>query len=1619
MKLSKRLRFTLVLLGAAALAAFLGVAFLRSAWFAAFVRVNIVAATEHYTGGRVQLRSFSFDWKRLQARLDGFVIHGREPAGAPPLFQAPRLELRLALLPSLTHTVDLPYLALDHPSVNIIVFPDGSTNFPHPRGRSSGSPLESIVNLAIGRFNVTSGEVLFAARRFSVNVSGRDLRALLSFDPRSHTYQGRLSAAPLELSRGPGTPVPLYLDLPLLIDKEGLETRDARLTSAKSSATFSAALRHFSAPTTNLRLSARLAVDELRRALDLPLRAPAPSGPSSLSVDLDLASTPGSLNVASARLRIGSSFLNASGPLRDPTGRAGLALQAEINAAELSPILPLPVQLSGNASFRGSASLDAAWRYLVTGSLDAGSLDIRRGAQGLSGLHIASDLRLDPNTVALSRLHVDALGGNFDGALNIKNFSRWEIAGDFGRFSLAQLAHSFTTRPAGYDGILSGSLHAQGALKNPSLASVSAESRFLIAPAPGSLPLNGRIDAVFTGASRSIVLTDSYVSLPHSRADFSGALGKSVRLHVVTRDLDDFLPAIAFLRDRPASPVPIHLAGGDAGVIADVIGPLDAPAIAGRVSANHFSLDGHPIDRVFADIDGSASGTTWRNGYLAARGVEASFAGTLALHNWLPSADSALTFHASFQNASLPGLLALAGRSDIASSGSASAHAELTGAAGDPQGTLVLHAGPGSLAGQTYDGFDGTVLIGGHALHLTGTSLQTARGTVSVDATFHHPADSFRSGQIHLSAAATPLSLSHIQAVQDRHAGLDGRLQFRVALDGAVDASGASPRFDLSSLRGSLSLTGLRDGAASYGDFSAGADTVNSTVAFDVTSTFAGSHIRAQGHTRLAPGYPSSLTASIPGLPIEKVLPLIGYPNVPVEGALSAETTLNGSLNNLQGDVKFSLAHARLYSEPLDSVSAGLRFSDQLVSVESASAASPAGSVALSGSFRHPRGALAGGHLQLHLESGGLDLARIDRLQQFQPGLSGALKLLADLTGDVGFRDGRTVLLLSRLNAEAAATSLAVNRQPYGQAVFHAASDGPNLDLRLDSNFAGSVIHGAGRARLEGDYPIQASVSFSNVVLSSFQSLLGLPTRFRSGFDGAAEGNFTLNGPLFQPDSLKGSLVLSRFNLSSPRRNAAATDRVTVVANDGPIDASLERSVLRINHAHLTGRNSHLDASGSIAFGTRNPLNLSLDAAFDLAVLEEINRDVYAGGSVTLKTAIRGTFDRPYLDGRVELHDASLNLGNIPNGISNANGVIVLRGASANIQNLTGVTGGGKVTVAGSLDFSGGATRFGLKATADRVRVRYQGASVLSNSTLALSGTGDRSTLSGSVTVHRVAFNQDADLGSLLSITSTPVESPAPPSPLLSAIRLDVRVRTAPDVRFQTNYTQRLEADADLNLRGTLDRPSLLGRIVVTQGEVIFFGNRYTVNQGTINFYNALKIEPVLNISLETQAQGVDVVLGVSGPLDNMKLSYRSDPPLQFDEIVQLLALGSTPTSDATVIAHQPPPPQQSFGQMGESAIVGQAVASPLANRISRVFGISQLRVDPAFTTGSAIPLARVTLQQQVSSNILFTYTTDLTAGNSQLVRVEWAINPRYSAAATRDENGIVSFDIFYKKTFH
>jgi len=218
-------------------------------------------------------------------------------------------------------------------------------------------------------------------------------------------------------------------------------------------------------------------------------------------------------------------------------------------------------------------------------------------------------------------------------------------------------------------------------------------------------------------------------------------------------------------------------------------------------------------------------------------------------------------------------------------------------------------------------------------------------------------------------------------------------------------------------------------------------------------------------------------------------------------------------------------------------------------------------------------------------------------------------------------------------------------------------------------------------------------------------------------------------------------------------------------------------------------------------------------------------------------------------------------------------------------------------------------------------------------------------------------------------------------------------------------------------LQGTPNNPVLLGRINITEGDINFFGTKYTINQGSITFANPVTLEPVLNIDLETKVQGIDVTLSVTGPITKLNVTPRSDPPMQYSDVLALLATGSAPSSDPTLSAARQNAPQ-SFTQVGASALIGQVVANPVSSQLQRFFGVSRLKIDPQLTGVENNPQARLTLEQQVNKNVTFTYITNIATANQVIVRIEWALNKNWSAVAVRDENGLFGLDFFYKKRF-
>lgn len=1580
------------------------IATVQTNWFREYVKRKIVTAAEEGTGGKVEIGSFTFEWTHLRAIATNFVIHGKEPAASAPWLRAARIRLDLSLVPSLSHVLNLSYLGVERPEATIVVFPDGTTNIPTPKqvSQSNTTALESVVDLAVGHFELTNGLFTLDSQKQAFNVRGENLRAQLWYSVLKQGYHGQISLEPLYAVSGRNTPVKFTVSLPITLGRDRIEVRGAKVSTAVSELLIDASVENLRDPKTSAHISGHVALADLKNSGDLPLTIDSGGPLTRVELDVNATVADNAIQVTRLQLALGHSTVEASGKLRDATGNGTLAFKAGLAVGELGRLAKVAARPDGTVALNGTAKLDKNNNYLVTGNIEAKEVSFQSGATRITGVSLHSGVRLDPHRLELANLRVGALGSELAGSASLEDRARYQLNGTLRHLDLRAAASAMGQKNFPYAGIASGPIAAAGDLNLPGAKSLTAHAKISIAPGSRGISMSGRLNADYSGAADNINVSDSYIALPHTRLTLS-APGNRLDVKLTTRDLNDLLAAV------PGTKPPVTLdAGGQATLTGVVTGNLTSPHITAHLDASRLNAEGRRFDSLGLDASASRASAAVSNGSLTRGAMQMQFAASVGLRDWKATPNQPLSANVSVKNGDLADILVLAGCPNTGFSGALGAMVNVSGTVGNPLGTANLSVTNGTIQGEPFDRVQAQVNMAGQRITVPAAFVTAGAARIDLSAELQHPRDSFTTGQIHGRINTSQINLAQFRTVQKQLPNASGEVQVQAEVTGDLAEKG----FQMTNVTADASARGLRFDGQSYGDVNATARTQQQTVRYDVNSDFAGSKISLRGNTRLAPEYPTDAEATIANLPIERVLAVAKRTDIPAKGALSGTLHFSGTMQKPKGNVDLDLAHAVLYEEPIDHVRARVDYRAQSIDISNFEIVAGPSHLSLTAKYDHAAGDLEAGNLDFRLNTSGIDLARIRNVQKARPGLAGTLQMAAN--GAATIRREGTRVLFQHLDGNLAAKSVALKGKQFGDLTLTANTTGGRLNFVLDSNLAQASIQGRGHAELSGDYPLNAELTFHNVTWSGLEPLL------QSGgesptFDAVADGQVTLNGPVTKIDDLRGSLKITRVNLNTiPAQRAG---RPIAIQNQGPIAMSLDHGVVRIERLHLTGPETDFQAQGTGSIHGQ-ALNITLKANSNLAVAKQFNRDVVSSGSVVLAATVRGDLPNPLVNGKLELHDASLSYMQFPNGISHANGVVQFNGNSASFRDLTAESGGGKLTLAGFVAYRD-EIRFGLRANAANVRVRPQeGISAVMDANINLSGTAESSTVTGLVTIIRVTYAPESDIGSMLSRAPTPVDSPSKPSPLLSNMKLDVRVRTATSMAVTASMAQNLQADADLRIRGTASQPGLLGRVTITEGQLVFFNSIYTVNTGTISFYNPVRIEPVLNLSLNSEAKGVQVVLKVTGPIDNMNLTYTSDPPLQFQEIVDLLATGKTPTSDPTILANQPPDPPQSFTQMGESAVVSKALADPVAGRLQRVFGVSQLRVDPAFTSGSDLPQARLTLQQRISSNMTFTYVTALNAPNTQIIRAEWTLNQQWAAMATRDQNGIFSVRLTYKRQF-
>ena len=624
---------------------------------------------------------------------------------------------------------------------------------------------------------------------------------------------------------------------------------------------------------------------------------------------------------------------------------------------------------------------------------------------------------------------------------------------------------------------------------------------------------------------------------------------------------------------------------------------------------------------------------------------------------------------------------------------------------------------------------------------------------------------------------------------------------------------------------------------------------------------------------------------------------------VSAKGTASAGVRVSGFVREPQAEITLDVIKPEAFGESMDRVRATVKIAANSIEVSSGQAEDGPARLSFSGAYRPAASDWRSGSLQVQLTARNLEAASLHAFANLQTGVDG--RVTADIRAQGGLAKG--AFSLGSVAGTMTAQSVSIHGQPAGEFTITAETRGEEVSAQAKGKLDAATFDGQGSWRLDGDRPGSAAIRFSRMTIDDVHRLamLGGVAPHTAGEDLPLEGfvdgvRATVSLPLSHPRDFQASVTLDTVQFNPKAGQAlglGVQPQDLVLKNTEPVVFAVTAREAKIQSARLTGRDTNIEMTGTIPFATAGGADLAVRGAVNLAALQLLNPDLLAKGNATVEATLRGSLNDPSLNGRMDLKGASLYMKDVTTGIENANGSVLFNRNRATIDKLTADVNGGTISLGGFVQF-GSPLIYRLQAGGQQVRVRLLDFSTTFNTNLELTGTSDASTLSGTLTLSRAAFNPHADLGELLASASRPVPEESP-NDYLRGMRFDVHVVSAASFELQTSLTRDVQGSVDLQVRGTAARPILLGSISVDEGQIELFGNQYTIDRGNIRFTNPVKIEPVLDLALETRVSGVTVNITLTGTMDKLKPNYSSDPPLESSKIVALLAVGRDPNQIA------------------------------------------------------------------------------------------------------------------------
>ena len=722
-----------------------------------------------------------------------------------------------------------------------------------------------------------------------------------------------------------------------------------------------------------------------------------------------------------------------------------------------------------------------------------------------------------------------------------------------------------------------------------------------------------------------------------------------------------------------------------------------------------------------------------------------------------------------------------------------------------------------------------------------------------------------------------------------------------------------------------------------------------------------------------------------------------------IDGPATGEMRLYGAYRRLFGVGRLRLDRPTAYGEPFDSAAADLRFEGSGVRLNGLDIRKGAGS-ATGAAFIEWDASYS-----FNLDARGVDVASLAFLLELPRPPSGTI---AGTASGVGSLDDPSYTV------RATVSDLRIGDEEVGHIT--GRLDIRDGDLRLDLEGASSTVafSAAGRVTLSGAQDADLSLRVADWSLDPYVRMF-VP-EWSPYTRAVLSGSLDVVGPLRDWDRLDATATVQRLQ-------ASLLDYE--IGNDGPIRLSLDRRVVGIDRLRLAGVGTALDLTGVVDLGN-DEVSVGVDGNANLDILQGMFQSLRGSGSAVVDAEVAGTLRQPVLTGEAAVENGRIRHISLPHALEDINGRIVFERGGVRFDELVASMGSGPVQLGGRAAAEGFTLgELGITATGRDMQLRFpEGFRSNVDTDLVLRGPPDRPVLGGAVNVRDAVLlggfdeiatgllgGDDADGGGTAE-TGLP-------------LRFDVRIEAPSTLRID-NRLARIVSSAELTLRGTYEQPVLLGTIELERGTAFFEGNRYRLNHGTIGFANLNRIEPFVDIEVETDVrvpgQTYRVMVRATGTPDGLVPVLSSDPPLPEVDIFSLL-LGDIrdPLSADLRAARAPELAQQQRFQAGAARLLTSPLSSSVGRVVQDSFGVDTFQITPSLGDPSSQqsaelnPTARALIGKRISDRTHITLSRAISGANRDLLVVlEHDQSDRLTWILSQNEDRTYALDFRVRHAF-